>query len=157
MKTTLLTLAAATLLFVSCDNENAVNPQPVGNATIKGTIYSDFDEEEDAGDLLFETAPANVPLFFYDNNTSALLGQTTTNASGAYTIELPVGIRSRNIRITVGDFETEINDYDFNEDDYVTKDAFYSERQSVSIDGVVKGAIYIQNIQINQPEVINFD
>ncbi|MCZ8217086.1 MAG: hypothetical protein O9262_12645 [Cyclobacteriaceae bacterium] len=157
MKTTLLTLAAATLLFVSCDNENAVNPQPVGNLTIKGTIYADFDEEEDAGDLAFETAPANVPVFFYNDDTDALLGETTTNASGAYTIELPVGIRSRDIRITVGDFETEINVYDFIEDDYVTKDAFYSDRQNAYVYGAVKGATYIQNIQISQPEVINFD
>jgi hypothetical protein len=157
MKTTFLTLAAAALLFVGCDNENSVNPQPIGNVTITGTIFADFDEEEAAGDLDFEAAPANVPVYFYNYDTDALLGQTTTDASGAYTIELAIGVRSRDIRITVGDFETQINVYDFIEDDYVTKAAVYNDRQNAYIFGAVKDATYIQNIQISQPEVISFD
>lgn len=157
MKTTFLTLAAAALLIMGCDNENSVNPQPIGSVTVSGTIFADFNEEEDAGDLAYETAPANVPVYFYNYDTDALLGQATTNASGAYTIELPVGIRSRDIRITVGDFETQIVIYDFIEDDYVTKNAVYNDRQNAYIFGAVKDATYIQNIQISQPEVISFD
>lgn len=157
MKKTLLLLVSAVLVFTSCDNENAVNPQPTGIVTISGTIYSDFDENDPANDPIFESAPADVVVYFYDDNSGALLGQTSTNNNGEYEIELEIGVRSRDINIVVGDFTTTIKVYDFVTDTYVSKNAVYTERESAFINDAVKDAEYIQNIEISQPEVINFD
>ncbi len=157
MKKTLLLLASAVLVFTSCDNENAVNPQPIGVVSITGTIYSDLDENDPAGDPIFESVPADVVVYFYDSNTGALLGQSSTNGSGEYEIELEIGVRSRDIEIVVGDFETTIKVYDFVNDVYVSKNAVYAERENAFVNDAVKDAEYIQNIQISQPEIINFD
>lgn len=157
MKKTLLLLASAVLVFTSCDNENSVNPQPTGIVSISGTIYSDLDENDPAGDPVFESVPADVVVYFYDANTGALLGQSQTNGSGKYETELEIGVRSRDIEIVVGDFETTIKVYDFVSDTYVSKQAVYADRESEFINDAVKEASYIQNIRISQPEVITFD
>lgn len=157
MKKTLLSIAAAALVFASCDNENSVNPQPLGTVTINGTVYADLDEDDDAGDPEFETIPAGVVIYFYNDDTGALVGQATTNADGQYSAQVEIGVRPIDFEIVVGDFQTTINVYDFVEDDFVSKQAIYNERESAFVLGAVKDATYIQNIEISQPEVINFD
>lgn len=157
MKKTFLLLVSAALVVAGCDNENTVNPQPTGLVSISGTIYSDLDENDPAGDPIYESVPADVAVYFYDSNTGALLGASETDGSGKYEIELEIGVRSRDIEIVVGDFETTIKVYDFVNDVYVSKNAVYAEREGASINDAVKDASYIQNIEIDQPEVINFD
>lgn len=152
-KPLLIASTVAAFLFASCDNENTTNPEPLGTVTIKGAVVSDLDEDEDAGDPTLEKVPAGVALYFLDDNTDALLGTTNTTADG-YTIDLQIG-GPRTIRIVVGDFETDINVYDFNEDDYVKKASVYSDRESFYVN-VVKGGTFIQNMEISQPELIDF-
>jgi hypothetical protein len=155
MKKPLLMLSAVgALLLASCDNENTTNPEPLGAVTIKGSIVSDLDEDDDADEPPLEKVPAGVAVYFIDDNSGATLATATTTADG-YTVELQVG-GPRDIRIVVGDFETSIKIYDAVEDDFVTKAAIYNEREFVTISGVVKGATYIQNIEIDQPQTLDF-
>ncbi len=157
MKKLLLVLVAISVFAASCTNENSENPIPLGDVVISGTIASDLDEDEDAGDQPLETVPANVPVFILDANTGAVLAETVrTNASGAYSVTVKIG-GPRNIEIVVGDFTVEINVFDAGEGDYVNKPAIYNERESRTIFNAVKGATYIQNIEIDQPEVVDFD
>ena len=137
-------------MFASCDNDNTTNPEPQGTVTIKGAIVANLDEDEDVDNL--EKIPSGVSVYFLGDDGS-LLGSTLTTSDG-YTMDLPIGA-PRTITIAVGDFETTIHVYDFVEDDFVNKSALYNERESVDIDAV-KGATYIQNIEISQPTPLDF-
>ena len=152
-KTLLIASTVAAFLFASCDNENTTNPEPLGTVTIKGAVVSNLDEDDDAGEPSLEKVPAGVSLYFIDDDTEATLGTTQTTADG-YTIDLQIG-GPRTIRIVVGDFQTNINVYDFDEDDFVSKAAVYDDREQYYVNAV-KGAVYIQNIEIGQPEAIDF-
>jgi hypothetical protein len=155
MKKPLLILSAlSVLLLASCDNENTTNPEPLGVVTIKGAIVADLDEDDDADEPSLEKVPAGVAVYFIDDNSGATIATATTTADG-YSAEIQVG-GPRDITIVVGDFETSIKIYDAVEDEFVTEKAIYNDRESVTINGVVKGATYIQNIEINQPETLDF-
>lgn len=157
MKKTILLLAGSALFFAGCTNENTENPIPVGEVTINGTIVADLDEDEDTGDLPLETIPAGVTVYALDANTGALMAEPVlTTAGGKYTFVVKIG-GPRDIEIVVGDFSTSINVYDAVEADYVNKDAVYNDRESETIFDAVKGATYIQNIEISQPTVIDFE
>jgi hypothetical protein len=157
MKKLFTFLFFSSALFISCTNENSENPIPLGDVVISGTIVSDLDEDEDAGDLPLEPVPANVPVFILDANTGAVLAETVrTNASGVYTVTVSIG-GPRDIEIVVGDFNVEVNVFDFSEGDYVRKEAIYNDRESRVVFDAVKGATYIQNIEISQPTPINFE
>lgn len=158
MKKAFLLLFASVIMFTACTNENSENPIPLGDVAVKGTIYSDMDEDEDAGDLPYEAIPAGVTIYVYAASEAGntLLGTTTTGADGSYSIVLQIGAPT-DLDVLVGDFEATINVYDADEDDYVSKNAIYSEREYASIEQAVQGASYIQNIQIEQPVVIDFE
>ena len=157
MKKAFLLLFASVMMFTACTNENSENPIPLGEATVKGTIYSDMDED-DEDDLPYEAVPAGVTVYVYavSEAGNTLLGTTTTGADGSYSIALQIGAPT-DLYIVVGDFEATINVYDYDEGDYVNKNAIYSEREYAGIDQAVQGVTYIQNIEIDQPEVIDFE
>jgi len=150
-KPLLIVSTVAAFLFASCDNENTTNPEPLGAVTIKGAIYSDLDMDDDADEPPFEKIPAGVLVYFIDDNTGATIGTATTTADG-YSIELQVG-GPRDIVIIVGDFETTVN-FDVG-GDFETKKALYNDREDFSV-FVVKGGTYIENLEINQPEELEF-
>lgn len=157
MKKVFLSVVTSAALLAGCTNENSENPIPLGDVIITGTIVSDLDEDEDAGDLPLEPVPANVPVFVLDANTGAILAETVrTNAQGVYTVTVKIG-GPKDIELVVGDFNVSINVFDFSEGDFVRKDAVYNDRQSRVISNAVKGASYIQNIEINQPTPIDFE
>ena len=156
MKKPLLILSAVAAFFIAgCDNANTTNPEPLGTVTIKGAIVSNLDEDDDPDDVAqLEKIPADVAVYFSDANTGALLQTVKTTADG-YTVDLQIS-GPRDIVITVGDFQTTINiDYD-GDGKFDKIPAVYNERESAEIDGVVKGATYIQNIQIDQPAILHF-
>jgi hypothetical protein len=154
-KPLLILLVAAAFMIASCDNGNSTNPEPLGTVTIKGAIVSDLDEDDDPTDLAqYEKIPADVQVYFVDANTGALLQTVKTTADG-YTVDLQIG-RPRDIVIIVGDFQTTINTDIDGDGKFEKVAALYNERESVEIDGVVKGATFIQNIQIDQPSIIYF-
>lgn len=115
-------------------------------------------DEDDEDDLPYEAVPAGVTVYVYAASEAGntLLGTTTTGADGSYSIALQIGAPT-DLYIVVGDFEATINVYDYDEGDYVNKNAVYSEREYAGIDQAVQGATYIQNIEIDQPEVIDFE
>jgi hypothetical protein len=157
MKKVFFSVVASAALLAGCTNENSENPIPLGDVVITGTIISDLDEDEGPDDLPLEAVPANVPVFVLDANTGAILAETVrTNAQGVYTVTVQIG-GPRNIELVVGDFNVSVNVFDFSEGDFVRKDAVYNDRESRTIFNAVKGGSYIQNIEINQPEPIDFE
>jgi hypothetical protein len=148
-KTLLIASAVSAFLFASCNNDNTTNPEPTATVTIKGVVVSDLDEDEDT--FKAEKIPAGVSLYFL-NDDGALLATGTTTADG-YTQELQIG-GPQTIWIVVGDFQTNINVFD-GVSDYESKPAVYNEREEFSVD-VVKGGTFIQNLEIDQPEAIDF-
>ncbi|MEI9917672.1 MAG: hypothetical protein WDO14_02595 [Bacteroidota bacterium] len=156
MKKPLLILSvAAAFVIAGCDNENTTNPEPLGTVTIKGAIVSDLDEDDDPDDLQqLEKIPADVSVYFVDASTGALLQTVKTTADG-YTADIQIG-GPRDILIVVGDFNTQIN-VDIDGDDKFEKvNAVYNRRQFGEVDGAVKGATYIENLEIDQPEILDF-
>lgn len=152
-KPLLIVSTAAAFLFASCSNENTTNPEPVGTATIKGAVIADLNEDDDADEPPLEKVPAGVTLFFYDDNTGALLATTLTTAEG-YSVDLQVGA-PRDIVIVVGDFETTVN-FNVGGGDFENKKTLYNDREDFFVGGVSKGATYIQNLEINQPTELDF-
>jgi hypothetical protein len=125
MKKLFLTLSiVATLAFTSCDNDNAVNPQPLGKATITGTVYADFDETDDTDD---EDVVANkkIVIEIYDGYTdTSRFTETTTDANGNYTIEVELGNRSLHVFLDLVDFRADVKTADGTESVIFTGSAF---------------------------------
>ena len=70
----------ATLVFTGCgDNDNAVNPQPMGKATISGIVYADFDETDTEQDQDV-VANATLGIWVTDTNGNSNYTETTTNS-----------------------------------------------------------------------------
>jgi hypothetical protein len=151
-KPLLIVSTVALFMFASCENENTTNPEPIGQATIKGAIVSDLDMDDDVGDPQLEKIPAGVQVYILDDNTGAVLTTVTTTADG-YTATIDVGA-PRDIVIVVGDFETTVN-FDIGGGDFENKKALYNLRQGADLT-VIRGASFIQNIEIDQPEAIDF-
>lgn len=154
MNRPLLILAtAAAFTFASCDNANTTNPEPLGTVTIKGAIVANLDEDEDVDNL--EKIPAGVAVYVI-NEEGAILGTTTTTADG-YTIDIQIGA-PQDVAVIVGDFQVTIVKYDGVEDDFINMTAVYDEGNDefVTIEPAVKGATYIRNIELSQPEPLNF-
>ena len=153
---TLSVVSAFAFAFAGCENDNTVNPQPVGTVTIKGVVYADIDEE-DKDNIDYEVIQSGVAIYAIDNHSDALLATTTTTATG-YTFEIKVA-SPRDIRIEVGDFTAEINNYNFNESKYEKRKGIYTEGEddAVVVYDVIKGATYIQDISISQPEFVYYE
>jgi len=153
MKKLLLTVSAvAALMFASCENDNTTNPEPIGQATIKGAIVSDLDMDDPANDPPLEKIPAGVQVYVLDEKSGAILTTVTTTADG-YTATIDVGA-PREITIVVGDFETNVN-FDVGGGNFKSKKALYNLRQGVDLT-VIKGATFIENIEIDQPVAYDF-
>jgi hypothetical protein len=152
MKKLLPLITVAAFMFASCENENTTNPEPIGQATIKGVIVADLDMDDDIGDPQLERIPAGVQVYVLDDHTGAVLTTVTTTADG-YTATIDVGA-PRDIVIVVGDFETNVN-FDVGGGDFKSKKALYNLRQGADLT-VIKGASFIQNIEIDQPVANDF-
>jgi hypothetical protein len=108
MKKLFLTLSlVATLVFTGCDNDNSVNPQPMGKATITGIVYADFDETDDTDN---EDVVANTKLVVTldDDNGHVRYTEVTTDASGKYTIEVDLGNQGLYVYIQPVDFRADV-------------------------------------------------
>jgi hypothetical protein len=150
-KTLLIASTVAAFLLTSCDNENTTNPEPTGKVTIKGVVVSNIDEDDEADEPSLEKIPAGVALYFLSDD-GALLATGATTADG-YTQELEIS-RPQTITIVVGDFQTNVNKFN-GVDDFEMKPAVYNRRDDYGVD-VVKGGTFIENIEIPQPELIDF-
>ena len=156
MKKPLLILSVvAAFVIAGCDDKNTTNPEPLGTVTIKGAIVSNLDENDNpSSPAQLEKIPADVPVYFVDANTGAVLLTVKTTADG-YTGDVQIA-GPRDIMIVVGDFNTTINT-DFDGDGKFEKlPAVYNKRQFGEVDGAIKGATYIENIEISQPVLLDF-
>jgi hypothetical protein len=154
MKKILLSMMAAGALL-SCDNESAVNPLPLGTVTIKGTVLSnlsaenDYDQDFTFTGVIQETIPAGVIIYFFDDETNALLGQTLTDTNGSFSGEVEIGVAARDIRIEIGDFQTTLRLINNTRDGFDSFIYTYTERASVVVSGAVKGGQYIRIIDLD--------
>jgi hypothetical protein len=154
MKKILLSMMAAGALL-SCDNESAVNPLPLGTVTIKGVVLSDLSEENNYDEdfnftgVIQETIPAGVIIYFFDDDTNALLGQTLTDANGNFSGEVEIGVAARDIRIEIGDFQTTLTFLNDDEDGFDSTIGTYTRRASALVSGAVKGGEYIRIIDLD--------
>lgn len=94
MKKLLFTLAAASVMLVSCKKEEAVEPTKTSEAA-KGTIVGNLNAELDLSKDGLEKAPDGTVV----TATTVVNGQTFTYegkvADGAYSISIPVGQTAR--------------------------------------------------------------
>lgn len=148
MKKLFLTLSlVATLVFTSCDNDNAVNPQPTGKATITGIVYAEFDEtnneEEDTWDVVANNKM--TVLLLKGDEGSVRFAEVTTDASGAYTLEVDLGNEPLTLQIVPADFRHDVKmPEDKTESVIFTGDSFENP-----IVKVFKGGAYIRDIHPN--------
>jgi hypothetical protein len=104
----------ATLVFTGCsDNDNSVNPQPMGKATITGIVYADFDETNNTDKMTWD-AVANTKLnvTIWQGESSVRYAEVTTDASGAYTIEVDLGNQELEVSATPVDFRHDVKTVD---------------------------------------------
>lgn len=151
MKKLFLTLSlVATLTFTSCDNDNAVNPQPLGKATITGTVYADFDytnnDDEKTWDVVANKKMI-VEISQYNPETETITStrfiETTTDANGNYSIEVPVGNISLEVSMKLVDFRADVKTSEGTE-----SVIFYGNWFNSGAD-VEKGGEYIRDIYYN--------
>jgi hypothetical protein len=111
MKKLFLTLSlVATLVFTGCDNDNSVNPQPMGKATITGFFYADFNYTNDTDGITWD-AVANTKLNVkIEGAGNTNYKEITTDANGAYTFETEIGSKSLTITITPVDFRHDVKE-----------------------------------------------
>jgi hypothetical protein len=143
MKKLFLTLSiVATLAFTSCDNDNAVNPQPLGKATITGNVSAEFDyTNNEDGDTRNAVASKKIVVAIEDWDGNMRYTETTTDANGNYTVEVEVGNRSLDVTLTVEDFRADVK-----ESDDVTESTIF-EGKTITINNVVKGGSYIRDLE----------
>jgi len=110
-----LSLVATLAFFTGCgDNDNAVNPQPLGKATISGMVTANFDYTNDTDGTTYDAvanAKLNVIVWRYDNNENQVIVTTmqiTTDSNGAYTVDIPVGNLELNVDIRPDDFRHDV-------------------------------------------------
>lgn len=148
MKKLFLTLSlVATLAFTSCDNDNAVNPQPLGKATITGTVYVDFDYTDNDDEKTWDVVANKkmiVQIYYYNGETETVrYVETTTDANGNYTIELEVGNYELEVSAQLVDFRADVK-----YEDGTQNEIFYGNGFRTGAE-VVKGGEYIRDIYYN--------
>jgi hypothetical protein len=148
MKKLFLTLSlVATLAFTSCDNDNAVNPQPLGKATITGTVYADFDYTDNDDEKTWDVVANKkmiVEIYYYNGETETVrYVETTTDANGNYTIELEVGNYELEVSAELVDFRADVK-----YDEGTENEIFYGNGFRTGAD-VLKGGEYIRDIYYN--------
>jgi len=135
--------AAMSSVVMSCDNDSTVNPEPSGTAKITGTVFADFNLANNSPTQTWD-AVANRKLIVgvYDDATESVrYFEATTDGTGAYSIEIPVGNRQLEVGIMSVDFKQTVT----NADNTTTQQIFYGSSLSTDLD-VVKGGEYIRDI-----------
>jgi major membrane immunogen (membrane-anchored lipoprotein) len=131
-------------MLTGCDNENSVNPQPLGTAKISGTVYADFDYTNNTeGTTYDKVANRKMIAYVYDDYSESgnfRVIETSTDANGNYSIEIPVGNRELEVDIKLVDFKQTVKYADTTEEEVFYGDWFYESED------VVKGDEYIRDI-----------
>jgi len=142
----LLLSLVATLVFTGCsDNDNAVNPQPIGKATITGIVYADFDETDTKNDQdVVANAKLGVWLTADSEGGSTTYMEVTTDASGKYSVEIPLGNREIHVHIQPADFRADVKTADGTKNRIFRGDNFGDVNEWVN-----KGASLIRDIYYN--------
>ena len=137
----LLLSLVATLVFTGCDNDNSVNPQPMGKATISGIVRADFDLNNNGGaEGKTWDAVANTKLnvIVWNNNGDLVRTiEVTTDGSGAYTFDVEVGNLPLDVKITPVDFRHDVKISDTVTDKNVVFEGVSKDKK------VYKGGSYI--------------
>ena len=73
-------------------NDGVVTPPPRAAATVRGTVYNDYDNDgtQETGNAASEVGLAGITVTAY-NNAGDVVATSTTDASGAYTLDNPLG------------------------------------------------------------------
>lgn len=96
-----LLFAVGASVLTSCDNENSVNPQPLGTAKISGTVFAGLDETS-AG---FETV-ANIKVILeITGGGSTRFVETTTDSNGNYSVDIEIGNSKLSVKVHTVDFK----------------------------------------------------
>lgn len=136
-------------MLTGCENENSVNPQPLGKAKITGNVFAEFDYTNNNDEMTWDNV-ANKKMIVYvydeysDSDSNYRVIETTTDANGAYAIEIPVGNRELEVSIKLVDFKQTVK---YGADDS-EEELFYGDYFWTSVD-VVKGDEYIRDIYYN--------
>lgn len=139
--------AVGASVLTSCDNENSVNPQPLGTAKITGTVYADFDYTNNSGGVTWDkVANKKIIIAIYDDYTNTQrITETTTDANGNYSIELKVGNNGLEVELWLVDFKHPVKI----SADETEEILFYGEWFNTGVNYVVKGGEYIRDIYYN--------
>jgi hypothetical protein len=142
MKKTFIVLTLVALTAFSCKNDNSVNPQPLGKATVSGTVFADFDKTNDTDGTTWEAvANKKVIVSIEDYNDNVRYTETTTDADGKYAFEVEVGNQNLYVRVELADFRADVKySSDKTKSEIFYGDHFYS---SVTIE---KGGEYIRDL-----------
>jgi hypothetical protein len=136
------------LIFSSCDNENSVNPQPLGKATISGTVYAEFDYTNNSPETTLNTVANKkllVEIYDYVTDESRFI-ESTTDASGNYSIKIEIGNHRSEVNVDLVDFKQDVKYAEGTESVTFYGNYFYMEDGWVEI---VKGGEYIRDIYYN--------
>jgi len=147
MKKLFIILSAATAsLIMGCDNDSTVNPAPTGTAKITGNVYADFNLANNTPTQTWDAIVSRKLIVgVYDNvSESVRYFDATTDANGAYSIEIPVGNHELEVAIWSVDFKQTVT----NGDNTTTEVLFYGDSFYTDLD-VVKGGEYIRDIYYN--------
>jgi hypothetical protein len=127
--------------FTSCDNENTVNPQPTGKATITGIVYYNFDLTNDDPNVTKDKVANRKYIVTITNDEKSSFQEGTTDANGNYSVEVTVGNDPIDeVTIELVDFRQSVKTAsDKTEEKDITG-------LSTSVENVVKGGEYIRDI-----------
>lgn len=145
-------LAIATLIssamLISCDNDNSVNPQPLGKATITGTVYADFDYTNNSPNTTYDkVANKKLTVLVWDDNYYGSNGgykviESTTDSNGNYSIEIPVANRELEVTIKVVDFKQAVKYSDREQEQIFRGDYFYVNTEVNKGDELIRDIYY---------------
>jgi hypothetical protein len=152
MKKLFVTLfALSAVAFTSCDNENSVNPQPLGTAKISGTVFADFDYTNNVdGKTWDKVANKKVIVALYDEYTETVrFVETTTDANGNYTLDVEIGNRGLEAEFQLVDFKQTVKHEGESQEETFYGDNFTFENGWDPEVWAVKGGEYIRDIYYN--------
>jgi len=127
-------------------NDNSENPQPLGKATVSGTVFANFDYTNDTNGTTWDVvANKKVIVSIYDEYTETnRYTETTTDGSGNYTFEIEIGNRSLEVHVELVDFKSDVK-----QDGGTESEIFYGDDFSATIYSVEKGGEYIRDLYYN--------
>jgi hypothetical protein len=146
MKKLFVTLfAVSAVAFTSCDNENSVNPQPLGTAKVSGTVFADFDYTNNTdGKTWDKVANKKVIVEIYDDYSETVrYMETTTDANGNYAVDVELGNRGLEVGLQLVDFKQTVK-----YEGETQEETFYGDYFNSGL-WAVKGGEYIRDIYYN--------